>query len=70
MLAYITIIRRKCLTCFNAVKSPTANCLFWDITLGTINHINVFVVYLFAQGLFFDKNHFLEFLSIGYSVAL
>ena len=43
---------------------------FWDISYGTIIHINVFVVYLLMQELLFDKKYFLGFLSIGYNAAL
>ena len=35
-----------------------------------IIHINAFLAYLLVQELFFDKNHFVEFLSVGCNVAL
>ena len=46
------------------------NLCLWDISCGTITHINVFLSYLLVQELFFNKNHFLDFLSVGCNVAL
>ena len=46
------------------------NCNLWDNSRGTIIHINVFLAYLLVQELFFNKNHSLEFLSVGCNVAL
>ena len=37
----------------------------WDDSRGTIIHINAFLAYHLVQELFFNKNHFLEFLSVG-----
>ena len=70
LLAYIrTII--ICFTYFSAVKSPyclTATC--WIVSRGTIIHINVFLANLLVQKLFLNKNHFLEFFSVGCNVAM
>ena len=46
------------------------NSLLWDISRDTIIHINVFLAYFLVQEPFFNKNHFLEFLSVGCSVAM
>ena len=46
------------------------NSILWDISHGTIIHINVFLAYFLVQEPFFNKNHFLEFLSVGCSVAM
>ena len=69
LLAYTRIIM-ICLTYFIAVKSQFLNCILWDISRGTILHINVFLAYLLVQEPFFNKNYFLEFLTVGCNLAL
>ena len=50
--------------------SMLLNCILRGISRGTVIHINVFLAYLLVQELLFNKNHFLEFLSVGCNLAL
>ena len=69
LLAYIRIMNLFHLLQCSQI-SILLNCNLWDISRGTISHINVFLAYLLVQELFLNKNHFLEFLSVGCNVAL